>query len=147
MSKDDASLSLKICRWSALCGGFDSLITEFSFVVQGGLPTDVVFGSDWCAYRREAADHHNVSLPLSELVVSDGDSNGSSVSVSSDVSQAGSSMDVDATQAGSFANMCTGDATKIREVLSLLVGGRSIFSLDLLCISSLKSWLQASGVG
>jgi hypothetical protein len=61
-----------------------------------------------------------------------GDPNGSSVSVSSDVSQAGSSMDVDATQAGSFANLYAGDATKIRQVLySLLVGGRSIFSLDL----------------
>ena len=39
-------------------------------------------------------------------------------------------MDVDATQAGSFANLCAGDATKIREVLySLLVGGCSMFSL------------------
>jgi len=39
--------------------------------------------------------------------------------------------DVDATQAGSFANLCAGDATNIHEVLySLLVGGRSMFSLD-----------------
>jgi hypothetical protein len=42
-------------------------------------------------------------------------------------------MDVDATQAGSFANLCTGDATNVREVLySLLVGGRSMFSLDII---------------
>ena len=51
-----------------------------------------------------------------------GESDGSSFAVFTDV---------DATQAGSFANLCAGDATKIREVLySLLVGGRSMFSLD-----------------
>ncbi|OAX41963.1 hypothetical protein K503DRAFT_427307 [Rhizopogon vinicolor AM-OR11-026] len=68
-----------------VCDVFDSLTTEFPFVVQPGL-------------------HHNikVSLPLSELVVGDGaahgDSNGSrSVSVSSGAS-AGSSMGVGATQ-------------------------------------------------
>ncbi|OJA18341.1 hypothetical protein AZE42_06208 [Rhizopogon vesiculosus] len=65
-----------------VCDGFDSLTAEFPFVVQRGLLTDVVFGSDWCAYRRDSAVHHNVSLPLSD-----------------DASQAGSSMDVDATQA------------------------------------------------
>jgi hypothetical protein len=60
-----------------------------------------------------------------------GESDGSSFAVFSDASQAGPSTDVDATQAGSFANLCAGDATKIREVLySLLVGGRSMFSLD-----------------
>ena len=57
-----------------------------------------------------------------------GESSGSSFAVFSDASQAGSSTEVDATQAGSFANLCAGDATKIREVLySLLVGGRSMF--------------------
>jgi len=33
-----------------VCDGFDSLTTEFPFVVQRGLPADVGFGSDWCAY-------------------------------------------------------------------------------------------------
>jgi len=62
-----------------VCDVFDSLTTEFPFVVQPGLPNDVVFGSDWCAYRRDAAvQHHNikVSLPLSELVVGDGAAHG-----------------------------------------------------------------------
>jgi len=60
-----------------------------------------------------------------------GESDRSSFAVFSDASQAGSSTDVDATQAGSLANLCAGDATKIREVLySLFVGGRSMFRLD-----------------
>jgi hypothetical protein len=60
-----------------------------------------------------------------------GESDGSSFAVFSDASQAGSSTDVDATQAGSFANLCAGDAMKIREVLSsLLVGAHSMFRLD-----------------
>jgi hypothetical protein len=54
------------------CDEFDSLTTEFPFVVQRGLPTDIVFGSDWCAYRRDVGVHHDMSLPLSELVVGDG---------------------------------------------------------------------------
>ncbi|OJA17907.1 hypothetical protein AZE42_09201 [Rhizopogon vesiculosus] len=115
-----------------VCDGFDSLTSEFPFVVQRDLPTDVVFGSDWCAYRRDAADHHNVSLPLSELVISDDDSSGSSVSVSSDVSQAGSPVDVDVTQAGSFANLGAGDATKIRKLCasSLFVFGDASLSFN-----------------
>ncbi|OJA20789.1 hypothetical protein AZE42_12352 [Rhizopogon vesiculosus] len=130
MSKNNLSLSLKICRWSvphltlAVCDGFDSLTTEFPFVVQPGLPTDDVFGSD--IDETPLFITINVSLPLSELIVgdgADGDSNSSSVSISSDASRAGSSMDVDATKAGSFANPCAGDATKIREDYSLLVGG------------------------
>jgi len=60
-----------------------------------------------------------------------GESDGSSFAVFNDASQAGSSMDVDATQAGSFANLCAGDGTKVREVLhSLLVGERSMFRLN-----------------
>jgi hypothetical protein len=54
-----------------------------------------------------------------------GKSNGSSIAASSDASQAGSSMDVDATQAGSFASLYAGEATKICEIhYSLLAGGR-----------------------
>jgi hypothetical protein len=46
--------------------------------------------------------------------------NGSSIAASSD-----------ATQVGSFANLCAGDATKLCKVLySLLVGGRDMFSLN-----------------
>jgi len=70
-----------------------------------------------------------------------GESDGSSFAVFSDASQAGTSTDVDATQAGSFANPCAGDATKIREVLySLLVGGRSMFSLDPYIIAQIAAF-------
>jgi hypothetical protein len=57
-----------------VCDELDSLTTEFPFVVQRGLPTDIVFGSDWCAYRQDvdAIVHHDVSLLLSELAVGSG---------------------------------------------------------------------------
>jgi len=70
-----------------------------------------------------------------------GESDESSFAVFSDASQAGSSTDVDATQAGSFANLCAGDATKIREILSsLLVGERSIFRLDPYIIAQIAAF-------
>ena len=92
MSKDNLSLSLKIRRWTArmflprgsvvlafgrtarltvtVCDELDSFTAEFPFVVQRGLPTDIVFGSDWCVYRRDVG--FDVSLPFSELTVGDG---------------------------------------------------------------------------
>lgn len=46
--------------------GLDSFTTKFPFVVERGISTDVVFGSDWF-HRRDVVHHHNVSLPLSEI--------------------------------------------------------------------------------
>jgi len=70
-----------------------------------------------------------------------GDSNGSrSVSVSSGAS-AGSSMGVGATQVSSFASLCAGNATKIREDLySLLVCWRSIFRLNLHTVTQIAAF-------
>ena len=94
MSKDNLSLSLKIRPWTArmflprgsvvlaclgarhetltvtVCDELDSFTVEFPFVVQRGLPTDIVFGSNWCVYRRDVGVH--VPLPSSELTVGDG---------------------------------------------------------------------------
>ena len=53
-----------------VCDELDSFTAEFPFVVQCGLPTDIVFGSDWCVYRRDVGVH--VPLPSSELTVGDG---------------------------------------------------------------------------
>jgi len=53
-----------------VCDELDSFTAEFPFVVQRGLPTDIVFGSDWCVYRRDVGVH--VSLHSSELTVGDG---------------------------------------------------------------------------
>jgi hypothetical protein len=53
-----------------VCDELDSFTVEFPFVVQRGLPTDIVFGSDWCVYRRDVGVH--VPLPSSELTVGDG---------------------------------------------------------------------------
>jgi hypothetical protein len=90
-----ARLTLTVC---------DGFTTHFPFVVQRGLPTDIFFGSDWCAYRRDVAVHHNVRCPCqswSSATVREswpvlikfgliGKSNGSSIAASSDASQAGS---------------------------------------------------------
>ena len=53
-----------------VCDELDSFTTEFPFVVQRGLPTDFVFGSDWCVYRGDVGVH--VPLSSSELTVGDG---------------------------------------------------------------------------
>jgi hypothetical protein len=58
-----------------------------------------------------------------------------------------SSMDVDATQAGSFANLCAGDATKVREVLySLLVGRRNMFSLNSYIVAQIAAFQGCDSV-
>jgi len=65
---------LGVCHASRLtvtvCDELDSFTTEFPFVLQRGLPTDIIFGSDWCVYRRDVGVH--VPLLSSELTVGDG---------------------------------------------------------------------------